>query len=56
MSQTSKNLMEVYKQVVVLGLKSEFGLTNNLAVPRLIKVVINVGLNASKKIPKRKKW
>ncbi|MEK7497037.1 MAG: 50S ribosomal protein L5 [Patescibacteria group bacterium] len=49
MSQTSKNLMEVYKQVVVPGLKSEFGLTNNLAVPRLIKVVINVGLNASKK-------
>mgnify|MGYP000364367148 CR=1 FL=1 len=38
------NIQEVYKDEVVPGLKKEFGYTNDLQVPRLEKVVVNMGL------------
>ncbi len=38
------NLREYYKKEVIPQLKSEFGYTNNLAVPKLEKVVFNAGL------------
>lgn len=37
------NLHEVYKKQVVPSLKEKFGYTNSLAVPRLEKIVVNVG-------------
>jgi large subunit ribosomal protein L5 len=37
-------IRERYKQEVVPQLKKEFGYTNDLQVPRLAKVVINMGL------------
>jgi large subunit ribosomal protein L5 len=39
------NLKEYYKKEVVPQLKEEFGYTNNLAVPKLEKVVLNAGLS-----------
>jgi large subunit ribosomal protein L5 len=38
------NIKESYKQDVVPQLKKQFGYTNDLQVPRLEKVVINMGL------------
>src|ERR1700722_4553678 len=38
------NIKEVYKTEVVAALKKEFGYTNDLQVPRLVKVVVNMGL------------
>jgi large subunit ribosomal protein L5 len=38
------NIKENYKQDVVPQLKKQFGYTNDLQVPRLEKVVINMGL------------
>lgn len=38
------SLAEHYRQQVVPALQKEFGLKNPLAVPRLVKVVLNVGL------------
>lgn len=37
-------LKEKYRKEIVKTIKKEFGLTNNLAVPKLTKVLINVGL------------
>jgi large subunit ribosomal protein L5 len=39
------SLLEHYRQQVVPALLKEFNLKNALAVPKLVKVVINVGLN-----------
>lgn len=39
------NLSELYKKQVIPQLKEEFGYKNTLAVPRLEKVVLNVGLS-----------
>ncbi len=38
------HLQEKYNQTVVKTLQKEFGFTNTLAVPKLIKVVVNVGI------------
>ncbi|MBI5465737.1 MAG: 50S ribosomal protein L5 [Candidatus Kerfeldbacteria bacterium] len=43
------NLKEKYEREVVPRLKQEFGLANNLAVPRPFKVVLNVGFGARNK-------
>jgi large subunit ribosomal protein L5 len=37
-------LKERYKNDVLPALKKEFGYTNNMAVPRLEKIVLNVGV------------
>ncbi len=38
------NLKERYRKEVVPALKKQFGYTNDLQVPRLEKVVINMGI------------
>lgn len=38
------NLRQYYQETVVPALKDEFGFTNVMAVPRVVKVVVNVGL------------
>ena len=43
------NLKEYYKKEVVTKLKDQFGYKNNLAVPKLLKVVINVGFGRQNK-------
>jgi len=45
----SNRLKEKYIKEVIPKLKSEFGYKNNLAVPRLNKVVLNVGISSQKK-------
>jgi len=37
------NLKEKYQKVVIPALKEKFGYKNNLAIPRIDKVVVNVG-------------
>ncbi len=37
-------LLQYYRETVVSQLKQEFGITNTMAVPRLIKIVINMGV------------
>ncbi len=44
-----KRLSEQYKQDIVPVLQKEFGYTNSLAVPRLDKVKINVGISKALK-------
>jgi len=36
-------LKEKYQKLILPALKEKFGYTNNLAVPKIVKVVINVG-------------
>lgn len=43
------NLKEKYNKEIVPKLKEKFGYKNNLAVPRLEKVVLNVGLGSNLK-------
>lgn len=43
-----KNLKEKYQKEVLPKLKEEFAIKNNLAVPKLIKVVVNIGLGEAK--------
>jgi large subunit ribosomal protein L5 len=38
------NIKEVYNSEVIAALKKEFGYANDLQVPRLVKVVVNMGL------------
>ncbi len=38
------NIQEVYKSDVMPSLKKQFGYTNDLQVPRLEKIVVNMGL------------
>jgi len=38
------DIKEVYNTHVVATLKKEFGYTNDLQVPRLVKIVVNMGL------------
>ncbi|MFH0805470.1 MAG: 50S ribosomal protein L5 [Patescibacteria group bacterium] len=40
-----QNIKEKYQKEVIPTLKEKFGYKNNLAVPRIIKVVINTGFN-----------
>ena len=44
-----KNLKEKYIKEVLPALKEKFGYKNDLAVPRIIKVVVNTGFNPSVK-------
>jgi large subunit ribosomal protein L5 len=46
------NLQEKYKKVVIPAMKEKFGYKNDLQVPRLEKVVVNVGLSQGIKDPK----
>ncbi len=46
------NLKEKYQKEVVNKLKEEFGYINNLAVPKIVKVTLNVGVGKGKDDPK----
>ena len=37
-------LQEKYQQTIVPGMQKEFGLLNRMAVPKIIKIVINMGI------------
>ncbi len=39
-----KTLKERYEEEIILQLQKELGIKNKLAVPRLIKVVVNMGI------------
>ncbi len=39
------NLLKTYQETVLPKLKKEFGLKNDLQVPNLVKIVVNMGLN-----------
>lgn len=41
-------LKDKYKSEIIMKLKEEFGIKNNFAVPRLQKIVINVGMGDAK--------
>ena len=41
-------LREFYETEVVAGMKSKFGYTNIMAVPKLEKIVINMGVGEAK--------
>ena len=43
------NLKTIYKEKAVPALKKEFGTTNPMAVPKIMKVVINVGVGKTLK-------
>lgn len=45
-------LKEKYSKEVVEKMKADFGYTNNLAVPKILKVTINIGIGKSKEDPK----
>ena len=45
-------LKEKYDSEVVPKLKKEFGITNPMAVPRLVRVVLNIGLGEASRQPK----
>jgi len=47
-----QRLQELYVKNVVPALKQKFGYTNMLAVPKMQKVVLNIGLGKSLKDPK----
>lgn len=44
MSSTSLKLEEKYKKEVIPSLKKTFGIKNDFAVPKIVKVVVNVGI------------
>jgi len=46
------NLKEKYQKEVVKEMKSKFGYTNALAVPKIVKVTLNVGIGKGKDDPK----
>jgi len=41
------NMLKKYKEEVLPALKTKFGYTNDLQVPKLKKIVINTGINSS---------
>jgi len=45
-------LKEKYRKEVIKKMKQEFGYTNDLAVPRILKVTLNIGIGRSKDDPK----
>lgn len=45
-------LQRLYKEQVIPKMKAEFGYKNDLAVPRVLKVVINIGTGKTLKDPK----
>ncbi len=50
-----KNIKEKYQKKAIPGLKEKFGYKNDLAAPRIIKVVINTGFNPANKDEKTQK-
>ncbi|MFA4818811.1 MAG: 50S ribosomal protein L5 [Patescibacteria group bacterium] len=52
MTKVLHNLQDIYRTKVVPEIKKEFGIKNNLAVPRLVKAVLNVGLGRALREPK----
>ncbi len=46
------NLKEKYQKEVLKAMREKFGYKNNLAVPRILKVVLNVGIGRAKDDPK----
>lgn len=46
------NLKEKYQKEIINKLKEEFGYKNNLAVPKIVKVTLNVGIGKMKDDPK----
>ncbi len=44
-----KRLIEQYRQTIVPALQKEFGYSNVLAVPRLVKISVNIGLSKALK-------
>jgi len=44
----SPRLLELYRKTVVPALKSELGLTNTMAVPRIEKIVVSMGVGQAK--------
>lgn len=46
------SLREIYKKEVVVKLKNDFGYKNINAVPKVLKVVVNVGFGKLRKEPK----
>jgi large subunit ribosomal protein L5 len=46
------SLQEKYKKEVIKALKTEFGLKNDLSVPRVTKALVTVGLSSKNKDPK----
>ena len=46
------NLKEKYQKQVVPKMKEEYGYTNDLAVPKITKVTLNVGIGRTKDDPK----
>lgn len=45
-------LQKIYESEVVPALKEEFGFTNAMEIPRLVKVTVNMGLGAAIQNPK----
>ena len=45
-------LLEYYEQKVRAKLKQQFGFTNPHQIPRLVKIVLNVGMGSAQKNPK----
>lgn len=45
-------LQKLYKEQVIPKMKAEFGYKNDLAVPKILKVVINIGTGKALKDPK----
>lgn len=41
-------MQEQYRNVILPALKEQFGIKNNMEVPRLVKVVVNMGVGAAK--------
>jgi len=50
--QLKMNLKKIYETQVIPKMKEEFGLKNDLAVPRVEKVTINIGTGQAAKDPK----
>lgn len=46
------NLREKYQKTVVPSLKAQFGYKNDLAAPKILKVIVAVGIGKSKDDPK----
>jgi large subunit ribosomal protein L5 len=45
-------LLIKYRQEIMPALKSQFGFTNDMAVPKLVKIVVNMGVSAGITDPK----
>jgi large subunit ribosomal protein L5 len=48
----STTLKKQYAATIAAAMNKEFGLTNPMSVPKIVKITLNVGLNANNKDPK----